>query len=134
MEWNDSLATGVELIDTEHKELIRRINDVIEASRERKGKDVVESTLRFLGEFIIKHFSDEENIQRQSGYPQYPQHKMLHEQFIADYNELVRKFKEEGSSLNVVLSTNRIVVDWLIKHIHAVDKQFAKYYREHNAK
>ncbi len=130
MEWNENLATGVQEIDDQHKELISRINGVLAACNERKGKEVVEETLDFLGAYVIEHFRAEERLQQRYNYPAYDLHKDLHDQFIERLNELKRKFGEEGANLTLVLQVNRAIVEWFIAHINKVDKEFANYMRD----
>ncbi len=36
IQWNDNLATGVEKIDDQHKEIFRRVNRLINLSEEEK--------------------------------------------------------------------------------------------------
>jgi hemerythrin len=130
MEWNENLATGVQEIDDQHKELISRINGVLDACNERKGKEVVEETLDFLGAYVIEHFRAEERLQQRYNYPTYDLHKDLHDQFIERLKELKNKFSEEGANLTLVLQVNRVIVEWFIAHINKVDKEFAKYMRD----
>lgn len=41
IEWTDELATGVNKIDNQHKELFKRINNLLDACNQGKGKDEV---------------------------------------------------------------------------------------------
>ncbi len=129
MFWNDSLATGVASIDMQHKELIDRINGLMQAAQERRAKEHIDSVLQFLGDYVVQHFHDEEQLQIQSSYPKYEQHRAIHSAFVGRFNELVEQYNAQGGSLSVILNTNQIVVDWLINHINGEDKLFAAYYR-----
>lgn len=129
MFWNDSLATGVAAIDMQHKELIDRINGLMQAAQERRAKEHIDSVLKFLGDYVVQHFHDEEQLQIQSGYPKYEQHRAIHSAFVNKFNGLVEQYNTQGGSLSVILTTNQIVVDWLINHINGEDKVFATYYR-----
>lgn len=130
MEWNSSLATGVAKIDEQHKELIKRINGVLEACNQRRGKEVVGETLSFLEKYVVEHFRDEEEIQMKSNYPKYAAHKVLHDQFVQDLKALKNKFGQDGATLTVIITMNRTVVRWLTNHIMQTDKEFAEYYKK----
>ena len=62
--WKDSLKIGVPLIDSEHKELCDRIDRLFAACSQGKGRDEIMKTVEFLESYTIKHFSDEEKLQR----------------------------------------------------------------------
>lgn len=64
LNWDNNLATGIVNIDNQHKELFDRINKLLIAMKEGKGKDEVIGTLNFLEDYVIKHFTEEEEIQK----------------------------------------------------------------------
>ncbi len=130
--WDSSLETGVSLIDNEHKELIKKISDVLDASMQEKGLDSIKSTLDFLSEYAVLHFSHEEELQKNSSYQKYEEHKKQHIKFLETVNRLVEVSKKDGANLKLVLDVNKLVVDWLINHINLYDKHFADYYKAHN--
>ena len=127
LQWTDDLATGVETIDNQHKEIFRRIDALLEACREGKGRAKVGETIAFLGDYVVNHFADEEKIQRKYSYPDYPSHKSQHDKFIQDFSVLKKEFDEEGPSLGMVITVNRVVSEWLVRHIKKVDRAMAEY-------
>lgn len=130
IEWTKDLATGVDEIDNQHKELFRRINNLLEACMQAKGKDEVGNVINFLEEYVIEHFDAEEAIQKQRNYPDHKSHKALHDEFRKNFAELKRQLESEGPGLPLVLHTNRIVVDWLIKHIGRIDKTLGAFIKK----
>ena len=50
IEWTKDLETGVALIDEQHKELFDRVNKLLAASSQGRGKEEVGSLLGFLEE------------------------------------------------------------------------------------
>lgn len=129
IEWNNSLATGNNDIDSQHKELFNRFDKLLTACNQRKGKEEVSSVLMFLGDYVRSHFAMEEQLQRNHNYPHYADHKEQHEGFIRDLQKLEDQFKQEGVSLSLVIQTNQTMVNWLIKHINATDRALADYLR-----
>lgn len=125
IEWSDDLDTGIRAIDEQHKELFRRINALLAACREGKARDAAGDVLKFLEDYIVIHFTAEENIQLHYSYPGYPLHKAMHESFIMDIEGLKKQFAEEGSSAAMVERTNKVAVEWLLNHIKRVYKEFA---------
>ncbi len=60
MEWTEKLATGISTIDSQHKELFRRINNLVTAIKERRCKTEIDGTIKFLDDYARVHFSEEE--------------------------------------------------------------------------
>ena len=66
--FDEELYTGNELIDNEHKELIDRVNKLVESCENGKEKVTAVKTLDFLMDYTEFHFSDEEKLQQEVGY------------------------------------------------------------------
>jgi len=132
VQWNEDLATGVDTIDNQHKEIFRRINTLLDACKSGKGRDALGETIRFLQDYVVTHFTAEEALQRQSAYPEYDAHKALHEEFLISFDALKQEFDKEGATLGMVLQTNRVVVNWLVHHIGKWDKALAEHIRKNS--
>ncbi|NMA61178.1 MAG: hemerythrin family protein [Firmicutes bacterium] len=133
IKWTPDLAVGVSLIDEQHKELFAKINGLIEACNRGKGKDEVAKTIEYLRSYVVFHFRDEQNLMQQNGFPEYDQHKALHDAFVEGLKQLSSELDEKGPGLSLVLKTNRIVVDWLVNHINRKDKIFGEFMRGKNS-
>lgn len=127
VKWRDELATGVGLIDSQHKELFDKVNNLYDACAKGTGKEEVEKVIKFLGDYVVKHFGAEEEIQRKHSYPGYEIHKSQHEQFIKDFTEFKAKIERDGVSGLSVILINRVIADWLVKHIGETDKALGEY-------
>jgi hemerythrin len=125
MLWNSSLETGVPKIDEQHKELFRQADILLDRSKD----DRIPATLNFLGDYVIKHFSDEQTLQSTSQYPKAAAHKQLHIAFINDFKAKKNEYAASGDKLSVVMAINKLVVGWLKDHIMVHDKEFANYYK-----
>ncbi len=109
IEWTDDLATGSEIIDNQHKELFRKMNDLMNACRHGVGKTKVRNTLQFLDDYIVYHFTEEESLMAKYNYPQAPHHISEHQIFSANFYELKKQFQKDGPGVHIVLATNKIV-------------------------
>jgi hemerythrin len=128
MKWTEDLSTGVKIIDNQHKELFVRINDLVDAIKQHTCKYKISDVVRFLDDYIVLHFSEEEIMMQQCAYPDYPAHKAQHTKFIANFEELkIELLKLEGGkkpgSYDLSVETNQVVVDWILEHIARVDKK-----------
>lgn len=130
IEWTERLRVGVEEIDNQHKELFKRINNLLDACTQGKGKDEVLNTLRFLDDYVTVHFTAEERLQQKYNYPDYTSHKARHTEFIKNISDIKKAIEEEGVGLHLVIRTNNTVVDWLINHIGKMDKKVGALLKE----
>lgn len=127
IEWRESLSIGVEEIDKQHKELLRRFDGLLNACKEGKGIDELKGLLDFLSDYVRIHFNDEEAIQRQHHYPGYEDHRKEHASFVVQLNELRQEIDTHGMSVHHVMETNNLLLKWLINHISVVDKELGKF-------
>ncbi|MDR1959689.1 MAG: hemerythrin family protein [Planctomycetaceae bacterium] len=123
--WSKELETGNSVIDSQHQQLIMAINDLLNACSSGKGRDLLNKTLDFLSFYTAKHFADEEKLQLTYNYPDYANHKKLHEGFKIFVNELAVKMKVEGPTTDLVRKVSFGVGDWLINHIKKEDTKVA---------
>ncbi|MDR2898623.1 MAG: bacteriohemerythrin [Spirochaetaceae bacterium] len=121
---------GVTLIDEQHQELINRINQVTSMGIESVSKEQTEKTLDFLGDYIVKHFGDEEVLQKKSGYPQYEWHKEQHQIYIDNFKKLKAEFMANGASIKYTMDLNNSIIDWIVKHIKNVDTKLGLFLQE----
>ncbi|MDO4444093.1 MAG: hemerythrin family protein [Bacillota bacterium] len=128
--FDEELYTGNELIDNEHKELIDRVNKLVESSENGKEKVTAVKTLDFLMDYTEFHFSDEEKLQQEVGYDKLEQHKGQHEDFKKSVDELRQMLEEEeGPTDAFVQAVNKNISQWLVNHIQGWDKAVAEYIR-----
>lgn len=129
IEWTEDLETGITAIDDQHRDLFRRINQLLDACNQRKAKDAVGKTIEFLGSYVIEHFENEERYMVMYDYPDLADHKEQHRQFIDSLQELKNRFETDGPGVHIIIMTNRTVVGWLNSHIRNVDKLLGAFLR-----
>ena len=134
-EFTENLATGNEMIDSQHKELIQKINDLLDSCEKSSDKVVAIKTLDFLSDYTDYHFNAEEQLQKDIEYPGYDKHKAQHEEFKKTVEELHEMLvEEEGPSPAFVAKVQENVINWLYTHIQGFDRSVAEYkfMRENN--
>jgi hemerythrin len=123
------METGVEKIDSQHRELINRINNLLAIGEKSASEEETQKTIDYLGEYIVKHFSDEEEIQIKSNYPKYAEHKKLHTYYIDEFSKFKNEFAEKGNSMEFTMKLNNSLINWIVKHIKGNDVEFGKFYK-----
>ena len=132
--WDSRWSVGVDKIDNQHKELFDRINKLVTAMKSGKGKDEVINTLDFLEEYVIKHFNDEEELQKQSNYPKYEIQHREHEELKKGLKDLRMVFETTGISALFVINVQQKISSWWINHIRNLDMELGEYLIERNRK
>lgn len=126
-EFTDDLKTGNKLIDSQHKELIGRINDLLVCCENGKDKEETEKILDYLTEYTMFHFDAEEALQRELNYPGYEEHKKKHEELRKTVDELHAMLDSEGNTEAFRKRVEKDVLDWLLYHINGFDRSVAEY-------
>ncbi len=132
MKWTEDLSVGIELIDEQHKELIARINDLVDSVKQHVCKYKIGDVITFLEEYVVIHFGEEEGLMQRYGYPDYPAHKAQHEHFMKNFQSLKKEMKKleagkKHGSYELSVNTNEVVVDWILDHIAKVDTKLGAF-------
>lgn len=117
-----TMGTGVPEIDKQHKELIDRLNTLIDAMKAGKGREELKPILRFIADYTKWHFSHEEGCMERNRCPLAKANKDAHTQFINTFNSLAGRIEQEGATVSLVLEVQRQLGDWIVRHIMRVDK------------
>jgi hemerythrin len=126
-QWDSSLETGYELVDNQHKQLIKALNSLVEASQSGQGDNAVMQTVDFLTGYTIKHFADEEKLQKQYDYPDFLNHKRIHDDFKVTVKGMTDRLIKEGPTSELVTEVSSAVGAWLLNHIKGDDFRMAAY-------
>jgi hemerythrin len=131
IKWDPSLSVGVEMIDGQHQELIRRIHLLVQSIKEGKCRATIGGTVDYLMDYVREHFGAEEKVMRDAGYDGYVAHHGQHEEFIRSVGQLradLDKIQTEGgSSYELSVTTNQVVVEWVLHHIMTTDQALGRF-------
>jgi len=128
------MEVGVLEIDAQHMELVNRLNALTEMGHDAVSKEETQKTLVMLEEYIVKHFADEEELQRQNNYPEYESHKKLHQHYIDEFEKLRKEFDTNGHSLKFTMDLNNSLINWIVKHIKSADVELGKFLKREKEK
>ena len=130
MEWTEMLATGVSTIDSQHKELFKRINNLVLAIKQHRCKTEIDGTIKFLDDYARVHFSEEEKHMFETNYGGLEEQREDHGKYLAALAELKEQAslpRFQVSSYDLSATTNQVVVDWIVAHIMRLDMKFGEY-------
>jgi hemerythrin-like metal-binding protein len=131
--WDDSFVSGVRLIDARHQRLFEAINRLLDACEQRKGREDLAQGLAFLANYTVKHFSEEEELQKKYGYTEIEGHHGLHEGFKQAVRDLTEELKANGPSDEFISRLKKEVGDWLVTHVKVVDIKMAQILKANGA-
>lgn len=121
IQWNDEFKTGHLTVDNQHIELFSMVNDLHESILSGQGKQKTNEILDALANYVIKHFAAEEDLMKSAKYPEYDNHKAIHDSLARQAAEIIEGFKTGKIVLSLTLS--RFLGDWIKNHIKIEDKK-----------
>lgn len=105
------------------------MNGLLAACIEGRGGDVVLDTLLYLVEYTRQHFAAEEREMQASGYPDLGDHRREHARFFETVAALQDEVEQTGAMPSLVVTVDRMVVDWLLEHVKVADRALAEWLR-----
>jgi hemerythrin len=119
--WDESLSTGVRMIDTHHKELIAATNDLAIAIEEGRGSTAIKKLLVFLKYYAEWHFEHEEKCAESHRCPIAGVNKQAHTKFIQTFGHLHDQYRQSDASEAIAQQIFQELSDWLVSHILNID-------------
>jgi hemerythrin-like metal-binding protein len=131
IEWSPDLEIGNPLIDEQHRQLFRSVNEFIEAIRTSRISSQARSVMGFLDRYVHDHFESEESCMEKSGYPFLEVQREQHERFSRYFSRLKHEIEEDLSSDRhfLLFKMQVFVMDWLANHTGKLDRHFGKFLR-----
>lgn len=128
IDWSESYSVKIAEIDRQHQKLIAMINDLNDAMKEGKGKNVLGKIISGLASYTKTHFKTEERYFDRYNYPGTETHKKEHEKFV----QTVRNFQQEFENGQIMLTIDvmSFLSDWLVKHIKGSDQKYSQFLNE----
>jgi hemerythrin len=125
--WTRDLSVGVESIDVQHQELFRRLNALLVAIGDQRQEQEVLVTLAFLGDYVVSHLADEEQLMREIGYPELPVHLAEHGQLSGAFGRLSTRFARHGIDAVLAKDVESELCDWLVRHVQRTDRALGEW-------
>lgn len=128
-EWSSIFVSGIDVIDFQHKILVERINEMINSINKNENQENLMFLFVFLEDYIIYHFSTEEQFFNSFNYLDKEKHLREHHEF----NEKIVRFKKEYQEGLVCIDESLIefLLNWLKEHLLDTDKKFTESLKKH---
>jgi len=125
--WDDSLCVGVKIIDKQHMQLLERANKLAEAIEHGCTHEEIRQVMGFLEEYVVWHFSIEEQYMRKGYYPGYRDHWETHMAFISDLESIKVEVNNSPDPTVIATQIQNRLYDWFVNHISKQDRELADF-------
>ncbi len=123
-QWDETMRTGDDKVDAQHKELIRQMNMLMLAMTRGEGTAQINTLLQFLTLYTREHFSHEEDRMRCTGCPVAQANAVAHIQFIGKLTAFQQQLTDRPQGDTVLtIKVMRELSTWFMNHIRRVDTQ-----------
>jgi hemerythrin len=120
LKWSDDLDTGIAVIDDQHRQIVRMINQLDDAQRD-SSKAEVGQVIGSLVDYTVSHFAFEEAMLEEAGYAFTKAHIRVHQVFIKRVETYRERFNQ-GEDITDELKG--LLGRWLFSHIRNDDRNY----------
>lgn len=124
--WTDEFSVGNEDVDAQHRQLLAMVNRILTYPAAGDAGETISELLNAMTRYAAEHFSLEEQLMRERGYPGLEAHRAEH---------LAFRKKTVGFCLGLMAGHGEIagemqqfLCDWWRSHILRVDRQCRPYF------
>jgi hemerythrin-like metal-binding protein len=123
--WKKSYEIGDSKVDLQHQHLIGLINELASAMMKKEGYQIAAGVIGKLEDYVQLHFTTEEELMLEVGYPELECHRTLH----LDFTTKLLEFKKEVYLKESHVSSDllKFLCDWFKTHISTEDKKIKAY-------
>ncbi len=117
--WKESFATGIKVIDEQHRSFVNFVNELYDAVQQGSGEVISIAVLQELTDYVREHFEAEERLLAAMNPALLTAQKCQHDDFLAE----LASFK--GSPLEGHKCAGHMLLflrDWFLNHIMSEDK------------
>lgn len=130
IKWSSDLETGNEMIDNDHKGIIKLYNQVVNIVEKKQFDKNLVKVLTELTHYSVKHFKNEEDWMLEMNYPDFEEHQMEHKDFV--YKIVMFNMGFDDSNEQMFKDILTFLKVWISNHVVSLDKEIVKYYKANN--
>jgi hemerythrin len=125
LEWNDKFSVTIRKFDDQHKKLVGMVNQLHDAMKVGKGREVLGDILQSLAQYTVSHFGDEEQLMKLHNFPGYEEHKKQHNMLVLQVRETLEAHRQGKNILTQNIM--EFLKKWLTDHILDSDKKYGPF-------
>ncbi len=121
--WDDSYSVGIDKIDSQHKIIIKLINDLNEKLSAGVNREDLDSVMKELYKYTKFHFQEEEELMEKYKFPLFNEHLKMHREFVGRLQTICKNDDIFMDGVSII----SFLCEWLINHILEEDKKYSSY-------
>jgi len=122
LQWSETFETGSTLVDTQHRVLIEKLNELEEILRgPLPTKAACDEFLDFLGAHVTEHFAYEEDCMHRARCPAHAKNRQAHAAFLGLFAKFQARYAVEGPQRELLQGLQIVASDWTRQHILTTD-------------
>jgi hemerythrin-like metal-binding protein len=122
LRWSKKYSVGVKAMDDQHIALVRILNQLHSAIMKGQAQSATGKLLRKLTEYAQTHFSSEEEMLADAGFPGLDLQREQHRELFRQLDEYVARYQQGDQTMYLPLLL--FVRDWLTAHLLKEDKEY----------
>lgn len=122
-EWDKKFEIGHELIDQEHQlflRLIKKASQTADMGETSKARNL----LIEIKKYAAFHFFSEENLMQEIDYPDYQNHRAMHNMVLSNIDDMIVRLDMGLVKLDEVVD---FLFEWFALHTTSADKQITAF-------
>ncbi len=128
--WSKSLELKIDIIDSQHKEILEEINMLMESFDTGAEKEQTYEILCFVEDYVNKHFSMEEFYLHRYNYKDIESHIPLHRAFSKKLTDFKSQYHKIGITKTAAKEMCQFLIEWWYNHILKIDAQYVSWIKE----
>jgi len=122
--WDEkTMGTGVPELDTQHQELIRRLQALLTALGAGRNDAALGAALDSARAYARWHIAQEEACMADRHCPAAAAARSAHRRFLDAFEQISSRVKAEGPKRSLAIRAERELADWVRHHIVRIDSQ-----------
>jgi hemerythrin-like metal-binding protein len=123
---------GVKILDDQHRGMMRVLNELQAAALSGRVGEVAGPLLSQVSCTAREHFSTEEELMEQTGFPGLEEHRAIHHEMLTKASEFLADH-DDGDIASYVKLLD-FVREWFRDHVKIEDKKYTVWMNEHGVR
>lgn len=126
IQWNSSYLVGHKLVDFDHMTLVNITNELFHRVNQGFSDEEIAQTIKCLIDYVEKHFEREEELFKNSDYPDTAKHLAMHEDITKTVRDIAHVYQTNPGAININ-EVLEFLKKWLTNHIMKADVGYVEY-------
>jgi len=135
IEWSPAVAVGHEEIDDQHRALFKFVKGLVEAIQKTRNLSEIRTAISFLDNYVAEHFTAEETVMEEHGYPFLPLQIAEHQRFVDRFGKFKKEIRKGFRTRRnfLLFHAQILLIDWVVNHTSKLDRHFGRFLKRAEA-